>query len=78
MFNDDYYGVDEPLDEKAFGVGLVARGQHYLTFGSADKQFLIERLLAQRKLIRPQYFFTILPNVVSHDELKNSNLLQVN
>ncbi|KAL3274847.1 hypothetical protein HHI36_019630, partial [Cryptolaemus montrouzieri] len=30
---DDVYGVEEPLLEKAFGVGLVARGSHFLVAG---------------------------------------------
>lgn len=77
IFYDDAFGVDEALNETAFGVGLVARGQHYLTFGSADKQVAVERLLAQNKLIRPQYFFTKKQNVVSHEELKRTSLLQV-
>lgn len=77
IFHDDAFGVDEALNETAFGVGLVARGQHYFTFGSVDKQFAVERLLAQRKLIRPQYFFTKKQDVVSHAELTKTNLLQV-
>lgn len=57
-------------------MGLVARGQHYFTFGSADKQYSIERLLAQRKLIRPQYFFTK-QSGVTYEDLKKKTLLQV-
>lgn len=77
IFYDDAFGVDEALNETAFGVGLVARGQHYLTYGNAEKQFAVERLLAQRKLIRPQYFFTEKKNVISHNELKRTTVLQV-
>jgi len=58
-------------------VGLVARGHHYLTYGPVDKLFEVERLLAQRKLIRPQYFFTKKHSVVSYEELKKSTALQV-
>lgn len=77
IFQDDAFGVNEALNETAFGVGLVARGNHYLTLGSVDKQFAVERLLAQRKLIRPQYFFTKKQSVVSYEELKKSTALQV-
>lgn len=77
IFHDDAFGVDEALNETAFGVGLVARGQHYLTFGPVEKQFEVERLLAQKKLTRPQYFFTKKHQVVSHKELKKTSLLQV-
>lgn len=73
---DDDFGVQEALNETAFGVGLVARGSHYLTLGSVDKQFAVERLLSQRKLIRPQYFFTEKQSVVSYEELKKSTALQ--
>ncbi|XP_060838044.1 lysosomal alpha-mannosidase-like isoform X2 [Rhopalosiphum padi] len=76
IFQDDAFGVNEALNETAFGVGLVARGNHYLTLGSVDKQFAVERLLAQRKLIRPQYFFTKKQSVVSYEELKKSTALQ--
>ncbi|XP_025208868.1 lysosomal alpha-mannosidase-like isoform X2 [Melanaphis sacchari] len=76
IFYDDAFGVGEALNETAFGVGLVARGHHYLTLGSVDKQIAVERLLAQRKLIRPQYFFTKKQNVVSYEELKKSTVLQ--
>jgi len=55
----------------------VARGHHYLTYGPVDKLFEVERLLAQRKLIRPQYFFTKKHSVVSYEELKKSTVLQV-
>ncbi|XP_025413400.1 lysosomal alpha-mannosidase-like isoform X2 [Sipha flava] len=76
LFFDDAFGVDEALNETAFGMGLVARGQHYLTMGPVNKQFAVERLLAQRKLIRPQYFYTRKQSVTSHDDLKKTNLLQ--
>lgn len=76
IFHDDAFGVGEALNETAFGVGLVARGQHYMTFGSVDKQISVDRLLAQRKLIKPQYFFTKKINI-THEDLKKNILLQV-
>ncbi|XP_027845178.2 lysosomal alpha-mannosidase-like isoform X1 [Aphis gossypii] len=76
IFYDDAFGVNEALNETAFGVGLVARGSHYLTLGSVDKQFVVERLLSQRKLIQPQYFFAEKQSVVSYEELKKSTALQ--
>lgn len=77
MFHDDAFGVAEALNETAFGTGLVARGQHYLTFGPAGKQSAVDRLLAQRKLVRPQYFFGKRRDVVSHAELRKTSVLQV-
>ncbi|XP_015365919.1 PREDICTED: lysosomal alpha-mannosidase isoform X1 [Diuraphis noxia] len=76
ILHDDAFGVSEALNETAFGVGLVARGHHYLTYGPVDKLFEVERLLAQKKLIRPQYFFTKKHSVVSYKELKKSTELQ--
>lgn len=34
--HDDNFGVGEPLTEKAFNKGLVARGSHYLVYGSTN------------------------------------------
>lgn len=77
MFHDDAFGVSEALNETAYGTGLVARGQHYLTFGPAGKQSAVDRLLAQRKLVRPQYFFAKRRGFVSHEELRKTSVLQV-
>ena len=30
LLDDDAFGVGEPLNETAFGMGLVARGKHFL------------------------------------------------
>lgn len=35
LLNDDALGVEEALNEMEFGQGVVARGQHFLTFGSS-------------------------------------------
>ncbi|XP_029732563.2 lysosomal alpha-mannosidase-like [Aedes albopictus] len=34
LLHDDAFGVEEALDERAFGRGLIARGKHYVVFGS--------------------------------------------
>ena len=44
--DDDGYGVGEALQEEAYGVGLVARGQHFLTTGAKTEA----RLLQQEKV----------------------------
>lgn len=36
LLNDDAFGVGEALNETVDGIGLVARGAHYLTFGKYD------------------------------------------
>ncbi|XP_050536748.1 lysosomal alpha-mannosidase-like [Daktulosphaira vitifoliae] len=76
IFYDDGFGVEEALNERPFGTGLVARGQHYLTFGSVETQNAVQRLLAQRKLIRPQYFFSKKTSLISYDELKDTMTLE--
>ncbi|XP_050536747.1 lysosomal alpha-mannosidase-like [Daktulosphaira vitifoliae] len=76
MFLDDAFGVGEALNETSYGTGLVVRGQHYLTFGTIDKQFSVQRLLAQRKLLRPQYFLSKKDSVVKQNELLKEITMQ--
>jgi lysosomal alpha-mannosidase len=60
--HDDYFGVDEALNETAFGKGLVARGRHYVMAGalngSSPNMAAQERELANRKLLSPWLFFS--------------------
>ena len=35
---DDHKGVSEPINEHAFGYGLVARGKHHVLISEASKQ----------------------------------------
>ncbi|KAJ8919646.1 hypothetical protein NQ315_006173, partial [Exocentrus adspersus] len=56
--HDDAFGVGEALIEEAFNSGLVARGSHYLVFGSTSTDnpdgksvAAQERILAQNKLL---------------------------
>jgi lysosomal alpha-mannosidase len=39
LFIDDNYGVDEALNEMAFGEPLVARGKHVVCFGCEDAKW---------------------------------------
>lgn len=50
---DDWYGVGEALKEEAFGVGLVARGQHSILRGDMEELSRARRL-AQEKVLPPQ------------------------
>lgn len=45
--NDDAFGVGESLIEEEYEQGLVARGQHYLTFGSisGNSKYLLRTIL---------------------------------
>ena len=56
---DDGKGVDEPLNETAYGVGLISRGKHWLIFGKAnDPNFPQQvKLFSQRKQSEPWLFF---------------------
>jgi len=53
---DDAFGVEEALNETAFGEGLVARGTHYLFGGkmkNRDKFVLKEKELALKLALHP-------------------------
>ncbi|KAF5279394.1 hypothetical protein FQA39_LY05504 [Lamprigera yunnana] len=62
LMKDDAFGAGEALNETEFGKGLIARGQHYLTFGSidgtgsAERTRKLQRDIAQRKLLAPWIF----------------------
>ncbi|KRT79202.1 glycoside hydrolase, partial [Oryctes borbonicus] len=63
LLDDDAFGVGEALDEEQFGIGLVARGQHYITLGpstvnSGKTSSAIQRDIAQKKLLAPWTFVT--------------------
>jgi lysosomal alpha-mannosidase len=46
--NDDSLGVGEPLNELAFGQGLVVRGKHLLIVEQPVSSALLHRVSAQR------------------------------
>lgn len=55
MLHDEWLGVDEALNETAYGKGLVARGKHYLLFGPKTTQgqnmVTQERFVQLKKLL---------------------------
>ncbi|XP_072745213.1 lysosomal alpha-mannosidase isoform X1 [Anoplolepis gracilipes] len=56
LLKDDAFGVGEPLNETAFGEGLVARGTHYLFGGkvkNVDEFVLKEKELALKLALHP-------------------------
>ena len=57
LLHDDSFGVDEPLDETAFGQGLVVRGTHYLILSDAFQSAKRYRPLAQELYKQPQISF---------------------
>ncbi|ETN65165.1 lysosomal alpha-mannosidase [Anopheles darlingi] len=63
LLHDDAFGVEEPLDEKAFGKGLVARGKHWILFGAKNTEAsptieARERFLQNRVLLPNWLFFS--------------------
>ncbi|XP_037040043.1 lysosomal alpha-mannosidase isoform X1 [Bradysia coprophila] len=62
LLHDDAFGVDEALNETAFGRGLVVRGIHYLTFGSTTESrptmAAQERFIQLKKLLPSWIFFS--------------------
>nr|CAD7205491.1 unnamed protein product [Timema douglasi] len=63
LLNDDAKGVDEALNETAYGEGLIARGRHFVFAGEIAGSNNVslaaqERLLAQRILLAPWVFIS--------------------
>ncbi|XP_062548695.1 lysosomal alpha-mannosidase-like [Armigeres subalbatus] len=60
LLRDDAFGVGEALNETAYGVGLIARGKHYLLIGSKAPQItpiqVRERVLQNRVMLSPWLF----------------------
>jgi lysosomal alpha-mannosidase len=77
--NDDSWGVDEALNETAFGIGLIARGRHYLMAGAINGESpnmaAQERELAIRKHLSPWLFFS--PGGTSFEAWKANYKMEV-
>ncbi|XP_011181146.2 lysosomal alpha-mannosidase isoform X1 [Zeugodacus cucurbitae] len=76
LLHDDAFGVDEALNETAYGEGLVARGTHYLVVGSSNKRQspttqAIERFTQLRKLLPVWSFFSDAKNIAYDDWRQN-------
>ncbi|BES87685.1 lysosomal alpha-mannosidase [Nesidiocoris tenuis] len=54
LTHDDAFGVGEALNETAYGVGLVARGSHFIVPGSHGNA----RKVVQNKVLEPWVFLT--------------------
>jgi lysosomal alpha-mannosidase len=53
LLNDDALGVGEPLNESAFGEGLVVRGKHFLVAQQPALSALYHRVAAQQLYMHP-------------------------
>lgn len=63
LLHDDAFGVDESLNETAYGKGLVARGTHYLLLGSSQLDQSptlqsLERFTQLEKTLAPWMYFS--------------------
>lgn len=72
LLHDDAFGVDEALNETAFGKGLVVRGTHYIVANDNVK----EKFLALEKLLDVWTFFTPTPTI-SFDQWKQTYNMEV-
>lgn len=74
LLHDDAFGVGEALNETAYGKGLVARGKHFLIFGSKTDQHPTlegrERMLQNRVLVPNWLFFDDVSSTSYDDWMK--------
>ncbi|CAF1687975.1 unnamed protein product, partial [Adineta ricciae] len=59
---DDSQGVGEPINETAYGQGLVVRGKHYLIIEPVESSASYHRMASQKLFMSPTMTFA-LPNV---------------
>lgn len=77
LLYDDFLGVDEPLDEFAYGSGLIARGKHYLLVGRNNKQSIInERRLQLEVHLSSWKFFSTKPTFFEDLNNETNSLLE--
>ncbi|XP_035912890.1 lysosomal alpha-mannosidase-like [Anopheles stephensi] len=75
LLRDDRFGVGEALNETQFNTGLIARGKHYLVFGSSHigstpTQAAKERFL-QNKVHLPSWVFVAPSDDFPYDQDRN-------
>ncbi|XP_053661562.1 lysosomal alpha-mannosidase-like [Anopheles marshallii] len=73
LLRDDAFGVGEALNETQYGAGLVARGKHYLIFGSSQKDVsptlqAKERFLQNKVLLPSWPFVNPVDNLLTYDD----------
>lgn len=76
LLHDDAFGVGEALNETAYGKGLIARGKHYLVFGSKQSSGspsveAWERFVQLEKML-PTWLFFSNASSFSYDQWKDS------
>uniref|UniRef100_A0A182T033 Glycosyl hydrolases family 38 C-terminal beta sandwich domain-containing protein n=1 Tax=Anopheles maculatus TaxID=74869 RepID=A0A182T033_9DIPT len=73
LLRDDAFGVEEALNETQYGAGLVARGKHWLVFGSSQKDAsptlqAKERFLQNKVLLPSWPFVNPVDNALTFDD----------
>uniref|UniRef100_A0A499FTU7 Alpha-mannosidase n=1 Tax=Anopheles arabiensis TaxID=7173 RepID=A0A499FTU7_ANOAR len=73
LLRDDAFGVGEALNETQYGAGIVARGKHWLFFGSSQKAVsptlqAKERFLQNKVLLPSWPFVSAVDNVLTYDD----------
>ncbi|XP_015121082.1 lysosomal alpha-mannosidase isoform X2 [Diachasma alloeum] len=79
LLNDDAFGVNEALNEQAFGKGLVARGVHYLVGSSLkdlDAAASKEKSLALSLALKPWVLVTPVENL-TFEQWQSNYIMQV-
>jgi lysosomal alpha-mannosidase len=71
--HDDSQGVGEPINETAYGQGLVVRGRHYLLLESPQSSALYHRHKAQQLFMNPLMTYA-LPDLSYEDYSNNYHL----
>ncbi|KAJ6646748.1 Lysosomal alpha-mannosidase [Pseudolycoriella hygida] len=59
LLRDDTFGVDEALNETAYGQGLIVRGKHWVHFGKLTTQS--PTLKARERLLQNQFLMPVWP-----------------
>ena len=59
LLHDDQFGVGEPLNETAFGQGLVVRGKHKIIIESPSSSAIMHRVSAQQFFMHPLATFSL-------------------
>ena len=74
---DDGFGVAEPLNETAFGAGLVVRGRHWVLLSDPADGARLHRDLAERVYMAPQLSFSPAADSTADDWLSGPDTKQV-
>lgn len=70
ILHDDSLGVGEPLNETAYGTGLVVTGKHYLIFDEVEASARLHRVNAQELYLQPMATYA-LPQTSSYTDYSN-------